>query len=192
MDKIPLMAGCGVMPMGKCGCDCVAVKLTKEQDVDERATYDPVTGVLNLPPAIVGRRQQTALGIFLPPNIWLPVAGLAQVVVDTTGGLMVPAAPDDRLVMPRNGHFNLAVHVQALAESDGVLFARMVVVGVGGFMRAASAPVVAGVGGGVNVDAPASPRTAGDIVRVEVMTTCPTGATVETVSVAGEYVEGTG
>ena len=31
-----------------------------------------------------------------------------------------------------------------------------------------------------------------DIVRVEVMTTCPTGATVETVSVAGEYVEGTG
>jgi hypothetical protein len=193
MEKVPLMRGCGVIPMTncKCECDCVEVQLTKVQDVQQRATYDPATGVLNLPPAIVGRRQQVALGIYAQPLTWMAVAGLARVVIDTTGGVMVPLTLDDRLIIPRAGHFNLAVHAQVEAASDGVLMLRMVVSGVNGFTRTVTAPVVAGLLGGVDAESQASPRTLGDVVRVEVMVTCPTGALVQTVSIAAEYVEGT-
>jgi hypothetical protein len=192
--KLPLMAGCGVIPMGNgcdCACECKELKLTKVQDVANRATYDPATGVLNLPPAIVARRQQVALGIYAPPLVWMQVAGLEQIVVDTTGGMMAPVGQDDRLVIPRNGHFNLQVHAQVEAESDGVLFLRMVVQGARGFSRTVTAPVVAGLIGGADSASPASPRTAGDVVRVEMMTTCPTGAVINTASISAEYIEGT-
>jgi hypothetical protein len=191
--KLPLMRGCGVIPMGNCtcACDCLELQLTKNQDVDNRATYDPATGILNLPPAIVARRQQVALGIFVPPLTWVAVVGLDRIVVDTTAGMMAPVALDDRLVMPRNGHFNLAVHGQAESESDGVLFLRMVVEGANGFQRTVTAPVVAGVLGGADAESQTSPRMTGDIVRIEMLTTCPTGMVVNTASIAAEYVEGT-
>jgi hypothetical protein len=193
MNKIPLMAGCGVIPMGNCDCACdyTCLTLTKTQDVNQRATYDETTGVLNLPPAIVARRQQLALGIFVPNQVWVPIAGLEQIVIDTTGGAMAPTSPDDRLVIPRDGHFNLNVHAQVESDSDGLLFVRMVVVGSGGFVRTVTAPVVTGLLGGADVDAPVSPRSAGDIVQVALMTTCPGGMLVNTVSIAAEYVEGT-
>ncbi len=193
MNKLPLMAGCGVMPMGNCECECdySCLTLTKTQDVNGRATYDETTGVLNLPPAIVARRQQLALGIFVPEQVWVPIAGLEQIVIDTTGNQMAPVSPDDRLLIPRNGHFNLNVHAQVESDSDGVLLVRMVVVGTGGFVRTVTAPVVAGMVGGADVDAPVSPRSVGDIVQVALMTTCPSGMLVNTVSIAAEYVEGT-
>jgi hypothetical protein len=195
MNKLPLMAGCGVIPMGNCDCECecdyTCLTLTKTQDVANRASYNETTGVLNLPPAIVARRQQLALGIFVPEQVWIPIAGLEQIVIDTTGGAMAPVSPDDRLLIPRNGHFNLNVHAQVESDSDGVLLVRMVVVGTGGFVRTVTAPVVMGMVGGADVDAPVSPRSVGDTVQVALMTTCPSGMLVNTVSIAAEYVEGT-
>lgn len=189
-EKIPLMGGCGVIPPAACDCECdyTCLTLTKEQDIDNRATYDQATGVLNLPPAIVARRQQTALGIFAPAGVWVPVAGLDQLVIDTTGGLMAPVAPDDRIVIPRDGHFDLAVHAAAMAAEEGVLLVRMVVTGVNGFVRTVSAPVVVGVMAGVDTESQASPRSAGDVVQVEIMVTVD--AVIDTVSIAAAYVEG--
>lgn len=194
-DKIPLMGGCGVIPPAPCACDCecdyTCLTLTKVQDVDNRATYDQATGVLNLPPAIVARRQWVGLGLFAPPLVWIPVVGLDQIVIDTTGGQMAPVAPDDRIIIPRDGHYDLFVSAQVEAEDDGVVFVRMVVTGGSSFNRTTTAPIVAGIIGGADVESQASPRAAGDIVQAEIMVTSPAGAIVNTVSVSAAYVEGT-
>lgn len=166
--------------------------LTKDQDIQNRMTLDESGQVLNVPPPIFARRDGLGLSQFVPPGVFTPVAGLTSIHVDTTGGVMAPASPNDSIVIPRDGYYLLfaSAGTQDLDPAEYIQV-RLQVNGVG---TMGAGETTRGLGsGGFNVSpvihVPWHFLHAGDTVRLLVLTDRASGLIVGIAYVGAQYLE---
>jgi len=172
-----------------------ALTVTHVQDlVNHQVTFNPATGVLNVPPPILVRRIGTGLAVPVAVDTWVTVTGLTTLDLDTTAGIgqpMAPVTPNGEIKIVKTGRYNLTI----VAGTDKLTPGHAITVrGLinGSLAGAAAAPFV---GAGLHVTAiqwiALHQMTAGDTLGVAVRTDEPGGIICTGAYLAAEYVEGT-
>lgn len=170
-----------------------AVSLTKNQDVagalGVRATFEAVTQVLNIPPAIAGRLAGVGLAAvagYLTPAM---VTGMVGDYATAPG--MIAAA--DRLMIPRTGRYNISGSWGTDTTGACTDFVLVAAVGINGLWAGRySAPSNDGVADQVAFHLPGQLLQQGDAIILGAFTDCnDPEIRVTSAYLAVEYIEGT-
>jgi len=176
--------------------------VTHVQDLaNHQVTFDPATGVLNVPPPLAGRRTGTNLGIFVAGDVVaVPIGGMSAVQYDgglAVGAAMCPVGQPDRVVIPKTGLYRLWAQVACIGLAPGgVCRLTLRVTGPSGFTVPSTFPIFVqgdtlptSLHSGVDISIPYSPRTAGDVLTAEVLSEAPSGVVVHSVSLMAEWID---
>jgi hypothetical protein len=166
--------------------------LTKHQDITNRTTLSESGQVLNVPPPLLARRDGFPVDQFVPALVLTPIGPLTTVHVDSSGGVMAPASPDDSIVIPRAGYYLVWGSVTTNDLDPGEwLQTRLQVNGAG---SVGSGETVYGLGAGGFATSPVTHVpfqffSQGDTIRVLALTNKVGGILVSLAYVGAQYLE---
>ena len=170
------------------------LNLVTSQDLTNgnRASLSADRTVLRIPDPIFARRQSTALNIFVPADVFVPMVGLTDVSVDTLPANTMTGSSNDVIEIPIDGWYTIhgSVGTDDLINENEVLMVTLTINGAYASRGNAQPGQIVGLDNAPIATLPWQFLSAGDLIGVGAHTNKAGGLFIDTAFVGVELKMG--